>query len=195
MLKRLLQPGDGRRVPNDRDLALNLSLVLHERSDSKAVQRAVRAALVHASMQHRLGSGLSSPTTTSDYGGSEVNLWLTATLGLPYLLADALSTSPADVFTVDADRHPPQTVQFFRAPAMLSLPDDNQRRVGVAALILRPRQRTTLLAIDGIYSWPSERDAALRALERLIQAHAGQWMPSRALWDAPAESLLAAEIR
>jgi hypothetical protein len=109
------------------------------------------------------------------------------------LLASALDTSPELITCADASESPgPAT--FFRAPASLTLPDSAARRVGVAALILRPDRRTSHLEIAGIYDWPSHSADAIHSLERLIQAYAGQWMPPRALWNAPAEMLLKDEV-
>jgi hypothetical protein len=129
-----------------------------------------------------------------DRSTDSVDKWLTARLGLPRLLAAALGVSLDVVLSVDTPDTPPQPAIFFGAPTTLALPDRDSARVGVAALILRPGRRTSHLAIAGVHDWPSERDDALRSLERLIQAHAGQWMPTRALWNAPAEVLLPDEV-
>jgi hypothetical protein len=75
----------------------------------------------------------------------------------------------------------------------LALPD-HAGSVGVAALVLRPGGRVTQLALRGPFAWPDEQLGALRALERLIQAHVEQWTPPRGLWDVPAELALADEI-
>lgn len=194
MLKRLHLLGHGHRAPAELDLALNLSFVLHERSDSKSVRSAVKACRAHAHALRRLRPELASPATTIDIDPTGVMLWLTATLGLPHLLAQALSASPEHVIAVDSGAPPLQPVQLFRANTQLSLPATNQIRVGVAALVLRPCRRTSHLAIGGAYTWPTDRDAVLRALERLIQANAGQWLPPLALWPGPAELLLPGEV-
>ena len=190
----MLQPGYGHRVPDARDLALNLSFVLHERADSRAVQRAVRASQSHARMRHRFRPELGIPATVNGERPTGVTRWLTATIGLPHLLADALNTSPDSLMLVDADTTEFQPCQFFRAPAQLSLPDASASRVAVAALILRPDRRSSHLVTIGAYAWPLDRDRVMREVERLIQAHTGQWMPSHTLWTAPAESLLGDEV-
>jgi hypothetical protein len=59
---------------------------------------------------------------------------------------------------------------------------------------LRPNRRTSQLVVTGVHNWPDDHRGALRSLERLVQAHAGQWMAPRALWSAPAESLLSDEV-
>ncbi|MEX2314917.1 MAG: hypothetical protein WD628_04300 [Thermomicrobiales bacterium] len=194
MLKRLRQPGHGHLLAEHRDLALNLSFVLHERSDSRAVQSAVRACRAHASEIRNAGPDLARPATASEHDHAGVTLWLTATIGLPPLMAQALGALPEQVIAVDSNMDPLRPFQFFRATASLFLPDARQQRVGVAALVLRPDRRTSHIAISGVHEWPAERDAAIRSLERLIQGHAGQWMPSRALWSAPAEALLIDEV-
>jgi hypothetical protein len=50
------------------------------------------------------------------------------------------------------------------------------------------------LIVHGPFDWPTDQRAAIRAVEQVIQAHVGQWMPSRALWSAPAEVLLPDEV-
>ncbi|HYI14332.1 MAG TPA: hypothetical protein VEX37_03000 [Thermomicrobiales bacterium] len=132
--------------------------------------------------------------TTNRDDDAEVTYWLTATIGVPHLLADALGTSPQTLVLIDAESTSRQTTEFFRAPAQLTLPQAGTHRVGVAALVLRPDRQTSHLAVAGMHEWPGDRDAAIRSLERLIQAHAGQWMPQRALWPAPAEVLMPDEI-
>ena len=194
MLKRLRHHERGRRIVSDRDLALNLSFVLHERSDSHTIKSAVRAGLTHHRALHRRRADLAISLTGTECTPTEPSLWLTATIGLPHLLADALETSPDRVIAVDSDESATEPAPFFRAPATLVLPDRSPRCVGVAALILRPDRRTSQLVVEGIYDWPADRNGALRSLERLIQAHAGQWTPRRALWVAPAETLLASEV-
>ncbi|MDQ3549705.1 MAG: hypothetical protein M3439_12905 [Chloroflexota bacterium] len=194
MLKRLLQPGHGHRVPIADNLALNLSFVLHDRSDSRAVQRAVSSSQAHARQLRRLGPELAVPTTTSGSASTDVTIWLSATIGLPHLLADALNTSPDRLIAVDTGTAGCDPCQFFRAAANLSLPDASTIRIGVAALILRPDRRSSHLALSSLYDWPEDRDAAIRELERLVQVHAGQWMPQRALWPSPAEALLSSEV-
>lgn len=194
MLKRLTRPQHGHRVIDERALALNLSFVLHERSDSAAVRSAVRAVRSHASVAGRLNDSLSAPVDSVQYDDPETTQWITATIGVPHLLADALSVSRDRMLIADSDAGSPHQVEFFRAPASLHLPSDEPQRVGVAALVLRPDRKTSQLIVSGVHDWPVDHKGAIRSLERLIQAHAGQWMPRRALWSAPAESLLPDEV-
>jgi hypothetical protein len=194
MLKCLRQPERGHRLAHNRDLALNLSFVLHERSDSRAVMSAMRVCRTHARAIGHVGADLALPATASENDHAGVTLWLTATIGLPSLLAQALGASPEQIIAVDTNTDHPRPFQFFRATANLFLPDSRKQRVGAAALVLRPNRRSSHLAVSSVFEWPAERDEAIRTLERLIQAHAGQWMPSRALWSAPAEALLINEV-
>ncbi len=194
VLKRLFLPGAGYRSVDERALALNLSFVLHERSDSAAVRSAIRAVRDHARIVNRLGTTCAKPMTTSELDTSAVTHWLTATIGMPDLLADALGASSERVTMVDADSRSCQTIEFFRASAQLTLPPLDRHTVGVAALVLRPGQRTGHLAVTDVHDWATDADGVIRSLERLVQAHAGQWMPRRALWSAPAETLLPDEV-
>lgn len=194
MLRRLGQFGHGHRLPDERDLALNLSFVLHERSDSRAVQSAVRVCNSHARTLHRFGLELVAPATRSGGDLTGVTTWLTAMVGLPHLLGPALNTSDESIHAIDADNLTTHTTTFFRAPAQLTLPDLDVLRVGVAVLVARPDRRSSQLLVSGVHDWPADCDAVLRSLERLIQAYAGQWLPPRRLWSAPAETLLANEV-
>jgi hypothetical protein len=194
MLKHLFRPELGHRDNDEQALALNLSFVLHERSDSAAVRRAVRAVRHHSSNVDRLERTVTWQTIVRDANLPSVDFWITANIGVPNRLADALDVADDEIVSVDASAGSPQPASFFRALANLNLPADAPNRIGVAALILRPDHRTSQLIITGVHNWPDDRRGALRSLERLIQAHAGQWMPSRALWPAPAESLLPDEV-
>ncbi|HUG17317.1 MAG TPA: hypothetical protein VMM78_20090 [Thermomicrobiales bacterium] len=75
------------------------------------------------------------------------------------------------------------------------MPGGDVTRVIVAALLLRPDGRTTHLHVAGSFAWPNQMAEALAAVESLIQAHADQWFPARALWREPGELLLSGEVR
>jgi len=130
--------------------------------------------------------------------GAEPLLILTANLGLPQLLPSALRRvgwSDIPILPVDAESESHHVTSLFRADAHLALPADDDIRVAVAALVRRPGTRSAHLRVVGTFSWPRERDAALRGVESLIQSYVDQWMPTRALWPAPAETLLGDEVR
>ena len=115
--------------------------------------------------------------------------------GRSHMAADdlAIPASASRDPTQEGQAPPLRSALFFRAPARLALPDGNVC-VGIATLLVRPGGRTTQLALRGPFTWPEQEDEVVRALERLIQAYAGQWMPERGLWDLPAELLLPGEI-
>jgi hypothetical protein len=194
VLKLPFRPTDGHHALDERALSLNLSFVLHERSDSVAVRSAVRAIRRHASIVARLDQPTSLPKDARDTGLPGVDCWLTATIGVPDRLAKTLDVTYDKIVNVDSPVGLAEPMEFFRARADLTLPSDIPEHVGVAALILRPDHQTSQLIVTGVHDWPADRRGALRSLERLIQAHAGQWMPPRALWPAPAESLLPDEV-
>jgi hypothetical protein len=60
--------------------------------------------------------------------------------------------------------------------------------------LLRPGGDSAQLSVAGPFDWPNQQVEVLHALERLIQSYADQWLPRAALWPAPAEELLPAEI-
>jgi hypothetical protein len=192
----------GRRRAAPAHLALNLSYVLHERSDSATVRRVADACLRHA--QRSAHAGLPAwPKTVDGVPPVNVDLWLSANVGLPALLAGALTqfgaaaaAPPVQLIdaTIAAQSLSFREIEFFRAPATLALPD-SVLSIGVAALLLRAGGQTTHLALRGPFAWPAEERAAMRAVERLIQAHVKQWTPTRALWTAPAERLLEDEVQ
>ena len=194
MLRWVRKPGFGHRRLDERALALNFSFVLHEPSTSPAVRNAVQACFNHSRSIARVGSPPVVATATSDPGSDHVDLWLTSTIGLPHHLPNALGATPDCIVTVDRRSDKFRSVRFFSATAELVLPDEGGRCVGVGGLILRPGGRSSILVTSGPFRWPDEQEAALRGLERLVQAHAGQWMPKRALWPGPAETLLRAEV-
>lgn len=193
----------GRFVVHEESLARNLSYVLHERSDSPAVATVIRRVRTHqhcTSLIVRVaGLHLVSDVPDSRHSPApgQPDVVLTATLGLPRLLPAALKRvgwSGLPVVAIDdADRHT-DTVLLFRAEARVLLPSDTYVRVVVCALILRPGARSAHLRVAGTFGWPDQRGDVLSAIEQLIQAYHDQWMPSRALWSAPAEALLAGEV-
>ena len=205
--------------PPDREqLAANLSFVLHERSDSRAVCAVVERCRQHFARTMGSLEALAriplTPTTAAGAPEAGIQAWLTANVGEPSRL-QGLSGSGLDprlpIICVDSDTvsvpnastsaNPGlseactlRVVDFFRAPARLRLPSGWVGRVGVAAVVFRPDLLSLHAIYRGAFDWPAERTAALREVERLIQAHADQWWPSRQLWEAPAELLLEGEI-
>lgn len=169
----------------------NLSFVLHEHSASDAVTEMAHACERHARRIARLNLASLPSVPEAAATDDAVDIWLTATLGLPAATVPALSANGATVLFTDVHTGAATTeLPFFRAPAQLSLPADTSLRVGVGALILRPGGASTRLITAGPFSWPAERAAAIRALECLIQRYADQWTPAAPLWPAPAETLL-----
>jgi hypothetical protein len=131
------------------------------------------------------------------YGLDEIEamapqVMLTATVGLPLRLgrlASDLATRP-HVVIIDCPAFGGAEVEFFRAQAELTLPDAVVERLVVAAVVLRPGERTLQISSAGSFSWPAERDNALVALETVIRETASQWHAPRALWKQPAELTL-----
>lgn len=189
----------GRFVIDDASLALNLSFVLHERSDSRAVLDTVQRIRAHErrAQQRSDPSSLTLVSNIQDDGTSEVpDVILTTTLGLPDLLPSALQRSGwpnVPIISVDCG-DPTQRADFFRSDALLVLPEPNDTNVAVTALVLRPGGRSAHLRHAGSFVWPSQRHETLSAIETLIQAYADQWMPTRSLWPAPAEVMLEDEV-
>jgi hypothetical protein len=180
------RPGNsgGRSRAPDRVLAINYSFVLHDASGSEAVLAAVRAAR----------SGRTGCHTIID-GDTNINVdaYLVPSIGDTGDIA-SLIENHSPLVRIDRHDEPLRNVTFFRAPARLTLPDDDIRSVAVAALVNRPGGRSRQMIVRGPYSWPSDQQGALRALESLIQAHLDQWLPPAQLWSGPAEDLLADEV-
>lgn len=202
------------RVVVPSHLALNLSFVLHEASDSASVRRTAEAAALHAVRARRIRA-LDGADIVVDGIVFAPDEWFTVRTGYPHLLVEALSLMGVDrgpVATVDGN---PATTRFpfFRAPAGLALaphhvdPQTSNipttggieagrcRTVGVVALVARPGGSGAQLIVRGPYQLSGGVNPALRQLESLIQSYANQWMPERALWAAPAEVLLGDEVR
>ena len=179
----------------DDSLLLNLSYVLHERSDSAAVRALAAGCRSHAAWLNQ------SPTlpiaTVEGAIDTAIDIWLTATIGLHRDLPDALQgayAQNAEILRIDEPSASMTTTSFFRADAAISLPPVAGATIGVAGLVARPGRTDAHLVIAGPFQWPNQQRAAIRALERLIQQHVDQWMPPHALWQAPAEKLLPGEV-
>jgi hypothetical protein len=194
----------GRFVLDDAILRLNLSSVLHERSDSQAVSNVVERIRSHQRTVTRLAEtsrlALISDIPAANGGSSAIrpDLILTANIGLPKHLPTALKRAEwgdLAVIAIDDPRLEAQTATFFRSSAQLVLPTSHNLKVSVCGLILRPGARSVHLRVSQTFRWPEQRLYTIGAIETLIQAYADQWMPQRALWPAPAEQLLVGEIR
>lgn len=180
-------------------MRVNLSWVLHERSDSAAVAAALAACERHA----RAGATLPPPrraTLVADDATlaaiGDARQLVTLRLGAPAYLPVALQLldlPQREMTRLDAPE-PLEPVPFFRGPAALSMPEWSGR-TAVAALVVRPGRPTTYhLIASGPFDWPAERSLGLQAVERLLQAHVEQWAPQRALWPVPIEALLRDEM-
>jgi hypothetical protein len=181
----------GARVP---DYALtNLSFVLHERSDSAAVLRAAQQAVRHAKHAGRVPASL--PLVEPRALPANVDIVLSAQIGLPARLAQLVRNraQSAQLRFVDHLDGAAAEIDLFRAPARLTLPHA-PARVAVAAVLLRPGGDSAQLSVAGPFDWPNQQVEVLHALERLLQSYTDQWLPRAALWPAPAEELLPAEI-
>lgn len=178
------------------DLELNLSFVLHERSTSESVRRVASLCRRHAGQIHAVQLDRRRDLVL-DGEWFEPDLWIAPALGYPHLLPGALarngSLSP-EIITVD-DGDGDAERSFFRAPASLRLNRTSSGITGVAALVARPAGGGAQLILRGPFTLPDDLSLALRELESLIQSYADQWMPTRALWGAPAERLLGDEVR
>lgn len=172
-------------------LRLNLSYVLHEHSASRAVTDIAEACERHANHMAGLDATPLPIVPEPSRAVEGIELWLTVTLGLPATTVQTLSATGASVLFADVHAGTPTTEQTFcRAPAHLSLPSDTPLQVGIGAVILRPGATSARLITEGPFAWSTERFAAIRALERLVQSYTDQWMPRSPLWPAPAETLL-----
>ncbi len=182
----------GRHSLSTDDLALNFSFVLHEASSSTAVRHAMEASRRHRRTRFR-------PRETVLDGDRElaVNGWISASIGLPGALGNALREAglPSDNITIiDRRAGQLQPAVFFRDQADLSLPARVTGTVGVAALIVRPGGASQQLIVRGPFQLSTERKAVLKTVEEIIQAHAEQWMPELRLWTAPAEAVFPNDV-
>lgn len=181
----------GRRSLSSQDLAINFSFVLHESSESAAVDRAVEASQRHRRARFR-------PRETILDGGRDLTVegWISTSIGLPEDLRGALRETglpDSGITFIDRRDVPLQPAVFFRGQASLCLPA-GINTVGVAALIARPGGASQQLIVRGPFHGKAQYKAALRALEEIIQAHAEQWMPKSRLWVVPAEVIFRDEF-
>jgi len=172
----------GRSCSYDDMMAVNLSFVLHEESTSRVVQRAVKI-----SKQQRPGQ-ISHIVIDGD---AEINvtLWLAPSVGDISDIGIALSSN-SPVLQIDRGTGHTRNVNFFGAPARLTLPGSENQNIGIAALVIRPGRKSGLLITRGPFTWPDQKQEVVRELEAIIQAHAEQWQPAVQLWPAAAETLL-----
>ncbi len=171
-------------------LRLNLSHMLHERSDSDAVHRFAQEAMKHRRWAARRASTDLCGRTTRGRLPEDVDCWVSASVGAPWLLASALTDERgryAPVYFVDRAVYALTQREFFGATADLHLPPRTFSRVGVAVVVARPGHRSSQLEVAGPFEWTSEQQHAERALEMLLQRHATQLLVARALWAAPFE--------
>lgn len=177
-------------------LATNLSYVLHEHSRSDAVQQTVRDIDAHAERIQQI-TGVPAIVAASGHLSDEIDVWLVATLGaVPWYRQALQQVVNADrpLACVDGHHADRRAFTFFRGPATLSLDIPDHAGVGVASVVLRPGGHDLQVHIAGPFTWATEADEVLRALERLIQRDVDQWMPPRGLWLEPAEATLGSEI-
>lgn len=168
---------------SEHDARVNFSMVLHERSDSRPVMHAIKAAAKVPSLSR------SASHLRDGDPGLNVDAWLVPGLGYPDRVSSLL-TSDAPILFIDRESDVSAVCTFFRAPARLVLPNDTCKTVGVAALIRRPGGKSLQIICRGPFAWTVERALALQTMEQLIQAHVDQWRPSARLWDHPAEEVL-----
>lgn len=172
-------------------LATNYSFVLHEPSSSRAV-----AMLVSRNRGAGVLEARRRPTETiigvEALAAAAPDTILTARIGDPLALQDIIARiRPApQILTIDATGKPAASRTFFGAPAQLVLPSAPSARLIVAAAIVRPGGGSVDLVSFRPFRWPEDCDQILAALEQVIRSHVDQWLPSRALWDAPSEELL-----
>lgn len=205
---------------NESSIRLNLSYVLHERSDSRIVRRQARAcrrfqrkhtALLNSFMRlpdDDLASAIvvSNSFAASHSGNPGVDRVLTVSAGLPDLLPRALSVTgtvgpePSDERFIALDQGFTAAgctyVQLFRGIAALPRIAASDS-ILVAALLVRPGEASLMLTGQRFElsqtqrnSNPVELPRIRSLLESIIRDHVDQWTPERALWDGPAESTL-----
>jgi hypothetical protein len=172
----------GRSCSYDDMMAVNLSFVLHEESTSRVVQRAVKI-----SKQHRPGQ--ISHIVRDGNPETNVTLWLAPSVGAVSDVETALN-SDSPLLQIDSGTGPTRNVNFFGAPARLTLPGSENQNIGIVALVIRPGRKSSLLITRGPFTWPDQEQEVVRELEAIIQAHAEQWQPAVQLWPAAAEALL-----
>jgi hypothetical protein len=179
-------------------LSLNLSYVLNEPSDSRAVRRAARVSRRFARRHKKILQSFRkmgdeefrsclhvSPRLRNELtADSEVELATTAQVGIPELLAKAISLSRGthiapDVTNIDID---PMDVDegpvLFGHPA--AIPGITGTPGFAGGLVVMPEERSLLLC-GAVTNDP------LRVIEDVIRDYHDQWTPGRALWRAPLE--------
>lgn len=178
------------------DLVLNLSHVLHERSDSLAVHAIAQRCRLHSEFARSVDRTDRLPIIRIGNLPEESVDVITATVGLPEHLHDmlrqAIGGNLLSFICIDGVGHATES-PFFRSPARLILPE-GERRVIVAAAIARPGGRATQLCISPAMTWPTQRADILGEVEGIIRDYVDQWVPPRALWSAPVEVTLADEV-
>lgn len=183
-------------APAQRQLELNYSYVLHEHSSSRSVRTLLSAALDFNHFLAPTSLDQMPVTRRGTLPASNVPL-LTARIGAFSALKRVLTSlgvAPGQVSMVDADQAPLAEHMFFRAPALLHVPEPFPEKVAVAALLVRPGAKSLQLECAGTFRGDERLSDALRALETLIARHVAQWQPQRPLWPAPAEVTLPDEI-
>ncbi len=172
------------------ELRQAISLVLHEHSSSAVVRAAAADAQRHADKWFQPAS---VPPIVDYAEIPPASTWLTAALGCPEVIHNLATDHPSrpTVIPVDQIPHANATANLFRAAATLHLPIGNQDVVVIAAIV-RPGGRGIAILWKGPFQWPERQADALRAIERLIQAHAGQWRPPGNIWAGGAEDVLPA---
>lgn len=193
-----------------RDLALNLSYVLHAPASSEQVQVFARQAAKTTARAERVVQALARlpddalarrtllPARLDDrpaVADGVLALSLGASQLLPCLLGTLAGTTPLPVQLIDAPGGQAVPVTFFRGQAALSVPPGELRRWWFAALVLRPDERTLSLSLEHLaLPGPAPASAAVAAAvpfaEAALRAHFLQWAPPSALWTVPAEASL-----
>ena len=185
---------------DEQALALNLSYVLHEPSTSRTVRRAVRDLRRFARRRAHLLRAFDNMSTPElakrvsispdlksileqQTSGKSV---LTASTGFPELLPAAIAelqgtTQRPELIVIEQQLHPTSDAErlaLFGHPTLISgsFPAD----AVTCGLVLMPDEKSLLLT-------GSPRSAPAESLEDLIRDFAGQWLPSRNLWDHPIE--------
>ncbi|HEX7102492.1 MAG TPA: hypothetical protein VF201_07600 [Nitrolancea sp.] len=199
--------------------ALNLSYVLHERSDSDTVRQYVRA---HEAEQRRCGKAIRQLATLSDaeLGSRLIVVDQTGDFGAP--LPSVVQIISVDVGAVDllprllhvAGFWPPdaeaiaglldaaqfrdeRSLTFFGAPAALNaptLPGDSSTRWLFATAVLRPGYSSILLRVTALDGGDEDRapdwQSTTHLAEAVIREFPLQWWCARPLWERPVEETL-----
>lgn len=172
----------------ERDLRQIQSFVLHDHSESPSVRAAARDCQRHA--ERWFQTARRAPIINEDPIPS-ADIWLTATIGCPAAIDQLASRQPIPPTVIRADQpsESQRSAEFFRAPAILTLPDRASTMLVLAAII-RPGERDVAIRWHGPFDWPADERNAIRSLESVIQSATGQWRPPANPWLASAEDLL-----